>query len=133
MLGESLGTANSSFRSARWIWPKINHPFFLFNHLFHQICKQPPGAARSVSGWCRKRTCWQHHSQAVCECSEGKRQLWVVLQPLLIYQNEPVSFHMMPVYFVCISACIVIYVLEVFSVMFNMILAETEPCRTKGE
>lgn len=43
------------------------------------------------------------------------------------------SYHMVPVYFVCISACTVINVLEVFSVMFNMILAETELCKTKEE
>lgn len=48
-------------------------------------------------------------------------------------QNEAVSYHMVAVYFVCISVCIVTSVLEVFSVMFYVILAVTEPCKTKEE
>lgn len=43
------------------------------------------------------------------------------------------SYHMVPVYFVCISACIVINVLEVFSVLLNMILAVRKPCKAKEE
>lgn len=57
MLGGDLLTGGG-FRLANWIQLRIKHSFFLFNILYHQIRELSPGAARSVSYWCRKRTCW---------------------------------------------------------------------------
>lgn len=73
-LGGGLLTGNNTgFRLENAV--SMIHIFLFFNNSYCQICKLPPGAAGSVRSWCRKRTCWQRYSQAVCECPEGKRVL----------------------------------------------------------
>lgn len=134
MLGEGLGTGNSSrFRSAHLIWLRIKHSFFFsiicsirfVNSLLEQPEVSVVGAGRGPAGSIIHKLFV--NAQRVRESSGSLcRHFW-------FNQNEAMSYHMVPVYFVCISACIVINVLEVFSVMFNMILAITEPCKTKEE
>lgn len=51
-----------------WTEQLVFYPFI--TSLF-QVCELPFGATWGVSCRCRKRTRWQDHSQAVCECSEG--------------------------------------------------------------